>query len=316
MRVITDGKDKGWCRCEKCGCLLVPNRDRYEAHVQECDGTDASEFRVKTAPFGTVPLSSYVKFVADVPLPTRRQKENFADYVAHAHSWYKHLSPYPPGAEFRFFIDKYAGCERASGTPLVRDRIKHGFHYSTVPTRLYRSSFGYLAYTTDRINKVGLIVPFAGTEAEVRRMDPMAQLFGTRALMHGLPEEIFDAGVARLTGAMHTLCAANIWVWDEDRPVTDGDWPHVSGGLATLEKVFERCREIRAHNFERKAMPSKEWLSRRYPSSHHHMPFVDAVLCELLAPEQRRQQAEIISAIDRVCEVIESHRAVATQAED
>jgi hypothetical protein len=41
-----------------------------------------------------VPLRRYVDFIAG-ELPTRQQKENFVDYVSHAHSWYKHLSAYP-----------------------------------------------------------------------------------------------------------------------------------------------------------------------------------------------------------------------------
>jgi hypothetical protein len=40
MRIIAQGKDKGWCRCERCGCLLVPDAARYKAHVEDCDGTD------------------------------------------------------------------------------------------------------------------------------------------------------------------------------------------------------------------------------------------------------------------------------------
>jgi hypothetical protein len=40
MRKITEGKDKGWCRCERCGSLLVPDAARYSAHLEDCDGTD------------------------------------------------------------------------------------------------------------------------------------------------------------------------------------------------------------------------------------------------------------------------------------
>jgi len=44
MQIITEGKDKGWCRCERSGGLLVPDSARYAAHLQECDGTDSYGF--------------------------------------------------------------------------------------------------------------------------------------------------------------------------------------------------------------------------------------------------------------------------------
>ena len=45
-----------------------------------------------------------------------------------------------------------------------------------------------------------------------------------------------------------------------------------------------------------------------YPASAGHVFLTDPVLYELLAPERRRQQVEMIKAIDRVCEVIERER--------
>ena len=38
MHIVTEGKDRGWCRCEKCGVLLLPDEKRYVAHLKKCDG--------------------------------------------------------------------------------------------------------------------------------------------------------------------------------------------------------------------------------------------------------------------------------------
>jgi hypothetical protein len=255
-----------------------------------------------------ISLEQYVHLVAELPLPSKRQKENFADYVSHAHSWYKHLSPYPPGAEFHFYVDKYAGRERKHGTPLVRDRIQKGFHYSQIPTAVYRSAFGYLAYWRGSKNAVPLVVPrTTAVSVRAQSLDQIGMMSGANTLTYGLPVEIFEAGATRLTGAMHLVSAASFWLWDEDRRPAQIDWPEESGGRAVLDKIFERCREIRKSGHEWPEM-RRIWPPQRYPSAAHHAPFVDRVLAELLAPERSRQQAEIIKAIDRFCELIESRR--------
>jgi hypothetical protein len=234
-----------------------------------------------------------VASIADLPLPTKDQREHFADYVAHSHSWYKRFPPYPPGVEFHFFIDISAGRDRKHGTPLVTDRLEQGVHYSAIPTREYRAAFGYLAYSTGWTNKIPLVMPSIGGES---------------ALVHGLPDEVFDAGTAMLTGVIHTLSAANIWVWEENRWRGPVDWPQESGGRATLEKILDRCRELRAPGVEVQSKQRSKWPYRRYPSPDIHIDLADEVLLELLAPEQQRQRTEMIRAIDRVCEIIVRHR--------
>ena len=109
--------------------------------------------------FGPLPLAQYLDLVATVPVPTQEQKENFAEYVSHAHSWYKHLSLYPPGTLFHFFLDRHAGCDRKHGTTSVASRVKTGFHYNQIPTDVYRRAFGYLAYSWGSRNAVPLVVP-------------------------------------------------------------------------------------------------------------------------------------------------------------
>ena len=97
-------------------------------------------------------LAQYLDFIDGVPLPTAQQRLNFVEFVAHAHSWYKHLPIYPPGDPFFFFVDKYAGCDRVinrDGTQEFRERKEKGFHYSDIPTEEYRTRFGHLGYSCD-----------------------------------------------------------------------------------------------------------------------------------------------------------------------
>jgi hypothetical protein len=229
-------------------------------------------------------LAQYIDLIAEVPLPTTQQRENFAEFVSHAHSWYKHLPYGLPGAPFYFFIDKYAGCDLVitdRGTPGLTERTEQGFHYSYIPTQDYRTCFGHLAFSCG----LGRTVFRLGPSPVVVPRDKVAAVPGDDAQMYGLPTVILEAGMAQLTGAMHTH-SANYPFWDGLE-----DWPEESGGRNALEKIAARCRTMKDSAFKKERM----WID--------HGP-VDPVLYELLAPEQRRQRGEIIRAVDRICEFI------------
>jgi len=109
-----------------------------------------SELNIDVTKLPLLTLRKYLSLISDIPLPTQQQKENFVEYVSHAHSWYKHLPMYQPGAPFYFFIDKYAGYDRfvqKDGTAFLEARVTKGFHYSAVPTAEYLAYFGYLAFS-------------------------------------------------------------------------------------------------------------------------------------------------------------------------
>ena len=107
--------------------------------------------RVKQAiPFETMPIRAYASSVRDVEMPTAEQIENFANYVSHAHSWYKHLPLFPPGEMFYFFRDKYAACdvvEPQNGVAKIVKRTEPGFHYSDLPTEEFRTRVGCLGFS-------------------------------------------------------------------------------------------------------------------------------------------------------------------------
>jgi hypothetical protein len=139
-------------------------------------------------------LAQYADSLAEVPLPTADQVENFVEYVAHAHSWYKHLRHNRPGNRFYFFLDKYAGWERSimpDGTQTFKERTEQGFHYSDIPTEKYRTRFGHLSYSCNS----GTTVFLAGPGPVVLPRDGVAAVPSHDAQMHGLPEEILEAGL-------------------------------------------------------------------------------------------------------------------------
>jgi hypothetical protein len=120
------------------------------------DGDDAFDEiilrRLSPAALPEMSLDAYRSWIADVVPPTASQIEAFADYVAGARSWYKHLPLTPPGTVFQFYIDPHAGVDRLvnrSGEVHLRTRTEQTtpFHYSWMTTAEYRERFGRLAFS-------------------------------------------------------------------------------------------------------------------------------------------------------------------------
>ena len=185
-------------------------------------------------------LGQYIDLVAEVPLPAQQQKHDFAIYVSHAHSWYKHLPPYPPGVPFCFFIDKYAGCDRVlqqEGTLKIAEREKTGFHYADIPTERYRNRFGYLAFACG----AGTTVVHRGEGPIVVPRDKIPGALHNDAVMYGLPKEIMGAGTIHLTAVIHALSASYL-IWDLGGPHTasnEGQFTIPSSDLWLAMSSFE-----------------------------------------------------------------------------
>jgi len=78
-----------------------------------------------------------------------------------------------------------------------------------------------------------------------------------------------------------------------------------------LQHIFERYRESRRPGFwqaeaERRKVDKDRF--KPYPSAAWFEYCLDPVLHELLLAERKRQQEEILEAIDRVCDVIQRSR--------
>jgi hypothetical protein len=260
-----------------------------------------SELEITAVELPPLTLHQYVNLLSDVPLPTQQQKQNFVEYVSHAHSWYKHLPLYPPGASFYFFVDKYAGCDRLvskDGTAMLKERAKHGFHYSEYPTAEYRALFGHLAYSCGfgtkviAMSKGPMVVPH----------DDLAAVPDDDSRMYRLPPEVIDAGVTRLTAVIHTHSAFNpLWLDRGPKDPQEIDWPQESGGQFTLEKILSRSEKVLLDP------PAIEILRINLPVTGG-LKTVDAILFELLTPERNRQYGEMMKAMDRVSELIFANR--------
>jgi len=242
-----------------------------------------TEAAVTLAELPSLTLRQYVELVAQTPLPTQQQKETFVEYVSHAHSWYKHLPLYLPGAQFYFFLDKYAGCDRLvsrDGKAVLKERTEHGFHYSDYSTAKYRNLFGHLAYCGGYGTKV---IPLSKGPMVFPR-DDLAAVPGDDAQLYRLPSKVLEAGVTRLTAVIHTNSAFNpLWLnrWPKDPQ--EIDWPEESGGRLALEKILSRSQEVLLEG------PSEmETLHINLPAIGRRET-VDAILYELLGPERNRQ---------------------------
>jgi hypothetical protein len=253
-------------------------------------------------------LSQYAEFIGNIPLPTGQQRENFAGFVASAHSWYKHLPLSLPSVPFYFFIDKHAGCDCVlleDGKIVTTKREKCGFHYSAMPTDEYRTRFGHLNFSC----RAGMMVVLMNEGPLTVPRDKMIKIPGDDGRMHGLPMEIVEAGVVCLNAAIHPLCASNDW-WDRCGCESPLNWPEESGGKAALEKIFARCEVMRQPGFKRQPFQLDEELFKQDPVLAGHLAGNDLVLRGLFTPERKRQHAEIIKAINRVCDLISRKAAL------
>jgi hypothetical protein len=238
-----------------------------------------SELETTAAELPALTLRQYVDLLAQTPLPTQQQKQNFVEYVSHAHSWYM----YPPGAPFYFFIDKYAGCDRLvsqDGTAIIKERIESGFHYSDYPTAKYRDLFGHLAYSCGygtkviALSKGPMVIPRNGSPA----------VPGDDARMYLLPSQVLEAGVTHLTAVIHNHSAYNpLWLEYMPKDPQEIDWPEKSGGRLALEKIFSRSETVL------RGPPEMETLVINLPGTGG-LNTVDAVLYELLSPERNRHR--------------------------
>lgn len=300
--------------CPECGVIINPDTAEGTGGLCESwfelilDAAEAATEEAQAEPSMSLSLKQYLALLDGAPTPTPEQRENFVEYVSHAHSWYKHLPLYPPGCPFYFFLDKYAGCDRVrapDGRAIMVERTEQGFHYSAIPTEEYRARFGYLAYSCD----AGTTVVLASPRPIVVPRDKIAAIERDDARKVGLPPEILDAGVVQLTGVIHacSLGMPALWVggW-----INRGhsDWPEESGGKCTRQKILERC--CRVSGFEKTPYEKQfnDNLFETHPDLAKHTVWVDPVLYELAEPERRRQRTEMRKAIDRVCEIVGSRR--------
>jgi hypothetical protein len=267
---------------------------------------------VLARPLGVLSMQEYLALVQDLPLPAAEQRGRFVDYVTSAHSWYKHLPRYLPGAPFYFFIDRFAGCDWVAlrdGSYGIAEREEEGLHYSDIPTIEYRTRFGFLSYSCEEGTAV---FPLGRGDMALPR-DKMLAIPGEDGQPCGMPQPVLEAGRVELTAMIHPLSPAyDFWAPQSPEVQRHIYWPSESGGQTTLKRIFERCAEMQKPEYlkekeEREANALKLLKACRTGKEKMdviHRAALDPVLHELMEPERVRQKAEILKAIDRVCMLI------------
>jgi len=247
-------------------------------------------------------LSEYRALIAKIgiPAPTDEQIFNFSAFVSEAKSWYKHLPLLPPGEPFHFFFDPWAGMDRiieTGGKVTLLPRTENSFqsHYTCMTTEDYLSQFGLLSFSFGAGSHFFFISLSVELDDEKRTLvngvlesnpaHPIVQLTQERAL--GLPTEVMQMGTVPVTGVIHRR-AAHSWVWKmylESMPNLHlfESWPSETGGWETFEKIVNRMDVLEQVDLHAD---------------------VDEQLEALLAPERKRLQKEMITAMQRLRDLI------------
>lgn len=187
-------------------------------------------------------LREYRDVLAPSGLPSDEQIERFIPYVANAHSWYKHIPPFPPGAPFWFFLDPGAGYETrldAAGRVSYHERTEpFGFHYNYRPTAVWRRDFGALHWHCNE----GITILVGGTGELTERPYDGPTILHPEFGACRLPPEVEAAGMTYLTGAMHAYsfqCLARPFAFlrcGYPHPQSV-DWPEEYGGNELRDRV-------------------------------------------------------------------------------
>ncbi len=160
-------------------------------------------------------IDAYRALIGAVAVPTDRQIEAFADYVASAHSWYKHLPLQPPGVAFYFYLDPNAGMDHlvhASCEVTMRARTPdtESLHYGWMTTAAYRERFGCLAFScaagssvfgTDLVGEETVLV-------DSNTLHPVLQVDRDSTMRP--PKQILDAATCSLTALVHPRATASL----------------------------------------------------------------------------------------------------------
>ena len=276
--------------------------------LQSLSGADLEKL---LNPSRVLSREEYAALHRDVPIPSALQRANFVEYITTAHSWYKHLPRYLPGAPFYLFIDRFAGCGWQAG--FFVEKKERGEHYSDVTTAEHRTRFGFLSYCPD----FAAIRLLEGERPEGSWDELVAEL-GKYAQLSAMPRPILEAGRVEITAVIHPLSHSDhYWIPRNSQILPKVHWPSESGGETTLAKLFERCTEMRQPGFKREEnhKPCGETLELRKAKGNtiaYYYSRADPVLHELLEPERERQKNEMLKAIDRNCKLIHEASLPAT----
>lgn len=246
--------------------------------------------RLSDAGLAEMGLDAYRSWIADVAPPTDRQIEAFADYVAGARCWYKHLPLNPPGALFQFYIDPHAGMDRvvlASGEVRLLERTDEteAFHYSWLTTADYRERFGCLAFACGRGSALFQDAVLGDEPVLVDGNCRFPELRISETEAESPPQEILVAGACWLTALVHPHVTADFLASQlgrRRRPSSGQDEP-ASGTWAAILEWWCKGEEVRNAKCESACLAGD-----------------DPVLAALVEQEKARQQRAMVEAMQRM----------------
>ncbi len=182
-------------------------------------------------------MASYISSVAALPKPRCEQTFHFAWFVAHAHSWYKHL-PQWRKVPFVFFLDPNAGKSlvyTATGEEALIEitPASRPFHYTWQTTNDYCRRFGHWNYfapygNTFQYQDEGGIVNTARTGA---------MILNDEGDWVAVPEDYGAQGIAQVSALVHS--EFQIGFPDRADPAEYAG-PNAAERLAELSTVFSR----------------------------------------------------------------------------
>lgn len=169
--------------------------------------------RLSGAELQEMDLADYRRWIGGLLRPTPAQIDAFADYVAGARSWYKHLPLTSPGVPVQFYIDPHAGMDRlvlATGEVRLRERTQEtgAFHYSWVPTTEYREHFGCLAFSCAKGSPLFTDEYLDGEPVLVDHNCLFPELRVSNDSAFAPPKAVLDAGRCDMTALIHPRATA------------------------------------------------------------------------------------------------------------
>jgi len=147
----------------------------------------------------------YVNVVRQLPRPSTDQIAEFANYVANAHSWYKHLPIYPK-VPFCFFLDPNAGkkmiYDQAGKVRFEDETSEDGFHYTHQTTNEYRKRFGHWNYYQGNYG-TSFRLPLENGELASTESSIGLKILGLQSETLEISSRLIEIGTAYLSAFVH-----------------------------------------------------------------------------------------------------------------
>jgi len=271
--------------------------------------------RLSGADLPEMSLDAYRRWIADVEPPTDAQIEAFADYVAGARSWYKHLALNPPGTPFQFYIDPHAGVDRLvnrSGEVHLRTRTEQTtpFHYSWMTTAEYRERFGCLAFSCaagsalfmdDQMGDPDLLIDNNCTlSAALQSADAAYEPVLVDSTCHqpalqtscltadSPPKEVLEAGACNLTALVHPHATEDFLV-TQLAAIKRKQYKRYDSNGGVFDSIQDRLSDLDAQ------VSSSDETARKASS--------DPVFVALIQQEKTRLRHSMVEAMQRMRQV-------------